>query len=265
MPVPARFNPLNRLIIRILQTHHLSRIGFISFSKIPGGVAKAVICGRVTAPRLTKPQQVMKLSDLLTPSLFCTLGALGLLFCANPGSVHASNSVGAVIRGKASFYGGYWHGRKTANGEIYDQNTLTAAHPTLSFGTKVLVKNLRNGREVTLRINNRGPYVKGRVIDVSRRAAQELRMTKAGVVPVEITVLPKDAPVGVPSSDNAGTAQVTTPARNSKTSSKEQEGVEESKEAPLKQELADNNESGSKSLASTTDRNNRRLRLPFGR
>lgn len=132
-------------------------------------------------------------------SLLTSLGALALLICANSTKLQASSTIGDVFQGKASFYGGYWHGRKTANGEIYDQNTLTAAHPTLRFGSKVLVKNLRNGREITLRINNRGPYIKGRIIDVSTRAAQELRMTKSGVVPVEITVLPRDTPVGSPS------------------------------------------------------------------
>jgi rare lipoprotein A len=92
-------------------------------------------------------------------------------------------------RGKASFYGGYFHGRRTANGEIYNQNSFTAAHRTLRMGTMVSVKNLRNGREVTVRINNRGPYVRGRIIDVSTRAARELRMVDSGVVPVEISVL----------------------------------------------------------------------------
>ena len=92
-------------------------------------------------------------------------------------------------RGKASFYGGYFHGRRTANGEIYNENSLTAAHRTLRMGTMVSVKNLRNGREVTVRINNRGPYIRSRIIDVSTRAARELRMVNSGVVPVEIAVL----------------------------------------------------------------------------
>ncbi|WP_113959469.1 septal ring lytic transglycosylase RlpA family protein [Roseimicrobium gellanilyticum] len=96
------------------------------------------------------------------------------------------------VKGKASFYGGKFHGRPTASGERYDQNSLTAAHRTLPMGTRVKVKNLRNGREVVVRINNRGPYVKGRIIDLSSRAAKDLRMTGAGVVPVEMTVLPKE-------------------------------------------------------------------------
>lgn len=99
---------------------------------------------------------------------------------------------GKVEKGIASSYGNGFNGRKTANGEIYNQNTYTAAHKKLPFGTKVLVKNLRNGREVVLRINNRGPYVRGRIIDVSLKAAKDLGMLKAGVVPVEVTVLAEE-------------------------------------------------------------------------
>jgi rare lipoprotein A len=97
-----------------------------------------------------------------------------------------------TVKGKASFYGGRFHGGPTASGERYDQNSFTAAHRTLPMGTRVKVKNLRNGREVVVRINNRGPYVKGRIIDLSSRAAKDLRMTGAGVVPVEMTVLTKE-------------------------------------------------------------------------
>ena len=100
-------------------------------------------------------------------------------------------------KGRASFYGAMFHGRRTASGERYDQNSLTAAHRTLPMGTRVKVKNLHNGREVVVRINNRGPYVKGRIIDLSSKAAKDLRMTGAGVVPVEVIVLPK-APVQKP-------------------------------------------------------------------
>ena len=70
--------------------------------------------------------------------------------------------------GTASFYGGKWHGRKTANGEIFDTYKLTAAHKTLPFGTRVRVTNLSNGKSVVVRINNRGPYSKGRIIDLSQ-------------------------------------------------------------------------------------------------
>jgi rare lipoprotein A len=91
--------------------------------------------------------------------------------------------------GLATWYGGKWHGRKTANGERYDKRSMTAAHRTLKFGTRVRVTNKKNGRSVVLRINNRGPYGKGRIIDVSEAAAEKLGMIDAGVVPVVVEVV----------------------------------------------------------------------------
>lgn len=97
--------------------------------------------------------------------------------------------IASVFSGKASWYGPGFHGRLTANGERYNQNALTAAHRHLKFGTKVRVTNLNNGRSVVVRINDRGPYVKGRIIDVSAAAARSLGMIKKGVVPVKVTIL----------------------------------------------------------------------------
>jgi peptidoglycan lytic transglycosylase len=94
------------------------------------------------------------------------------------------------LSGLATWYGGKrWHGRLTASGQIFDQDKLTAAHKRLPFGTLVRVKNLKNGRTVTVRITDRGPYGKGRIIDVSRAGAKRLGMLVAGVVPVKLTVL----------------------------------------------------------------------------
>lgn len=95
----------------------------------------------------------------------------------------------SVEYGKASYYYGRWIGRKTANGEIYRATDVTAAHKKLPFNTMVRVTNLRNGKSVIVRINNRGPYIKGRIIDMSLVAAQRIDMTKAGVVPVRVEVL----------------------------------------------------------------------------
>ncbi|GAB4240071.1 MAG: hypothetical protein OHK005_01940 [Candidatus Methylacidiphilales bacterium] len=92
-------------------------------------------------------------------------------------------------RGIASWYGGKFHGRKTASGEVYNKNDLTAAHPSLPFGTVVLVRNLKNGRDVILEVTDRGPFVKGRIIDVSERAARDLDMIGPGIVPCEVFVL----------------------------------------------------------------------------
>lgn len=88
--------------------------------------------------------------------------------------------------GEASFYGGGFHGKKTATGERFDQNKNTAAHPTLPLGTEATVTNLETGASVDVKINDRGPYVKGRDIDLSKGAAKELGMTKDGVAPVKI-------------------------------------------------------------------------------
>lgn len=88
--------------------------------------------------------------------------------------------------GVASWYGGKFHGRKTANGEIYDQNALTAAHRSLPFGTRLEVTNLANGRSVVVSVNDRGPFIDGRIIDLSRRAAVDLGFIKAGLAEVRI-------------------------------------------------------------------------------
>jgi len=91
--------------------------------------------------------------------------------------------------GVASWYGGKFHGRTTASGEPYDMNAMTAAHPSLPFGTKVRVTNLENGRSVVLRINDRGPFAKRRIIDVSRHAAEDLGFLGAGLAKVRVEAI----------------------------------------------------------------------------
>ncbi len=98
-------------------------------------------------------------------------------------------SVGMFQKGQASFYADKFHGRRTASGEIFDMNAMTAAHRTLPFGTVVSVANQANGRTAELRINDRGPYVAGRIIDVSAKAAGILGMKGLGVVPVEMVIV----------------------------------------------------------------------------
>ncbi|MCE8021162.1 septal ring lytic transglycosylase RlpA family protein [Halomonas sp. MCCC 1A11036] len=90
-------------------------------------------------------------------------------------------------QGQASFYADRYHGRRTASGETHDRNALTAAHRSLPFGTRVRVTRLDNGRETVVRINDRGPFVRGRVIDLSRRAAEELGMLRQGVAEVRLS------------------------------------------------------------------------------
>jgi rare lipoprotein A len=98
-----------------------------------------------------------------------------------------------VIRGQASWYGPGFHGKKTASGEIFDQGRLTAAHKTLPLGTKAKVTNLENGNTVEVEINDRGPYVGERVIDLSRAAANALGFVESGLTLVRIELLPDEA------------------------------------------------------------------------
>ena len=97
--------------------------------------------------------------------------------------------IAPYLQGIASWYGPNFHGKLTANGETYNQYGLTAAHPVLPIGTRIMVENLNNGRRVWLRINDRGPYAKGRILDMTRMAAERLGMIEQGTAPVRITVL----------------------------------------------------------------------------
>ena len=99
-----------------------------------------------------------------------------------------------VQTGIASWYGPGFHGKRTANGEIYDQNALTAAHQSLPLGTQVMVTNLENGRAIKVRINDRGPFVGGRIIDLSLAAAKNIGVYAPGTAPVRIEVLSAPTP-----------------------------------------------------------------------
>ena len=102
--------------------------------------------------------------------------------------VTAFSSCGKFITetGKASYYGNDFNGKKTANGQTFNKNSLTAAHKTLPFGTVVKVTNLSNGKTVTVTINDRGPYAKGRIIDLSEKAAASIDMVNQGVAQVQL-------------------------------------------------------------------------------
>src|SRR5512134_394446 len=96
---------------------------------------------------------------------------------------------GFVQRGVASWYGPDFHGKKTSNGEVYDMYALTAAHKTLPLGVYVKVENTENGSEAVVRVNDRGPFVKGRIIDLSYAAAKKLGVDRAGTAPVRVEAL----------------------------------------------------------------------------
>ncbi len=104
----------------------------------------------------------------------------------------ATSKLIQVVQGAASWYGPGFYGRTTANGERFSKHTLTAAHRTLPFGTRVRVTNLSNGLSVVVRINDRGPFKDHRVIDLAHGAASQLRMMQAGEVPVKLEILAVD-------------------------------------------------------------------------
>jgi rare lipoprotein A len=118
---------------------------------------------------------------------------LTCLFALACGPKRAPDSAAGVPgyeeTGIASWYGGKFHGRRTASGEVYDMYELTAAHRTLPFGTVVRVTHLANRRSVEVRITDRGPFVKGRIIDLSYAAAKRLDMVREGVARVKLVVV----------------------------------------------------------------------------
>jgi rare lipoprotein A len=111
--------------------------------------------------------------------------------CAGPAgrSVAPPPVLGAEQEGLASWYGGEHHGRRTASGEPFDMRALTAAHPTLPFGTRLRVTSLASGRAVEVRVNDRGPFVDGRVLDLSQEAARRLGALGAGIVRVRLRIV----------------------------------------------------------------------------
>jgi rare lipoprotein A len=137
----------------------------------------------LTSPALATPSQV-KISAPTFESGVPTLNW-------DAPSINRIQPVRPQVASTASWYGvrDGFHGRRTASGEIFDAHGLTAAHPYLPFGTRVRVTNIRNGRSVILRVNDRGPFVGGRVIDVSQGAAVRLGMINSGTAPVSLTVV----------------------------------------------------------------------------
>lgn len=122
-------------------------------------------------------------------------------------TMHELQETTETISGIASWYGPYFHGRLTATGEIFDQNDFTAAHPTLPFNTFLKVTNLNNGKSLVVRVNDRGPYIDNRTLDLSREAARFLGSEEEGIVPIEAVVMkPEQSVVAVnsPASDLEG-------------------------------------------------------------
>jgi rare lipoprotein A len=118
------------------------------------------------------------------------LGVLALSGCTSERSVEPGKGSHKEV-GEASWYGPGFHGKETASGETFNQGKMTAAHPTLPMGTQATVTNLENSKKVEVRINDRGPYVGDRVIDLSRAAARKLDMEEDGTTEVKIETKPQ--------------------------------------------------------------------------
>lgn len=120
-----------------------------------------------------------------------TLITAGLLTGLMPfaGSATANSGIGHVQKGIASFYHDSLHGRRTASGQVYNKHRLSAAHKTLPLGTKIQVTDAKTGRSIVVRVNDRGPFVKGRIVDLSKEAAKELGIVDRGIARVDLKVL----------------------------------------------------------------------------
>ncbi|KPW29567.1 RplA family protein [Pseudomonas coronafaciens pv. atropurpurea] len=129
----------------------------------------------------TGTQDLTPMRRLLLAGSLLTL----LAGCAN----HIIDPHGYDETGTAAYYGARHHGNRTASGEPFNQNALTAAHRQLPFGTRVKVTNLNNDKSVIVRVNDRGPHTRGRLIDVSREAAEQLGMLRSGTAPVRVQAL----------------------------------------------------------------------------
>jgi rare lipoprotein A (peptidoglycan hydrolase) len=128
----------------------------------------------------------------MTKPTFTRFLATALVLLVSMSTTVTASEVAQVRTGIASWYGGSWIGKLTANGERYGAADMTAAHKTLPFGTMVRVTNLSNLRSTVVRINNRGPYVKGRMIDLSKRAAVAIGMIGSGTARVKLEVVPRE-------------------------------------------------------------------------
>ena len=153
-------------------------------------------------------QRCLPATALRRRRLAVLLACAALLVVATA-SCRTAGGVPRVERGVASWYGPNFHGRLTANGERYDMHGMTAAHRTLPFGTVVEVVNVGNGRRVTVRINDRGPFAHGRIIDLSYAAAREIGLVGPGTARVEVRpVRPRIAPQDQPFAHVRYTLQV---------------------------------------------------------
>jgi rare lipoprotein A len=126
---------------------------------------------------------------IISKILIAIAAAIVISGCSNLQSRSSNGLVGYTEIGKASFYGMKHQNKKTASGELFNQNLRTAAHRNLPFDTRVKVTNVENGKSVVVRINDRGPYVKGRIVDLSKSAFSSIANPASGVIRVKLEVV----------------------------------------------------------------------------
>ncbi len=164
----------------------------------------------------------------LTACLFPT-------FCAAKIEAAATKSETRTLKsevdeyGTASYYGDQFHGRKTASGERYDKNAMTCAHKSLPFGTKIRVVRIDNEKSVVVRVNDRGPYTKGFVVDLSKKAAEKMGMIQEGVVKVRIEIMPQDEAISSDEPIAARPVEASLPSKKEEPTAVVFEKVEEKK------------------------------------
>ncbi len=178
-------------------------------SRVPGGwgaIASRARVERMTAGNQKRNTQLKTQNSTLNTAAMAAVIALTLLSaaCAHRGSAPVSTRPspppssqvveGWTERGIASWYGEPYHGRRTASGEVYDMHAMTAAHKSLAFGTVVEVRRRDSGAEVQVRINDRGPFIAGRIIDLSFAAAKRIGLEVDGIAEVAIRVVGREAP-----------------------------------------------------------------------
>jgi rare lipoprotein A len=178
-----------------MRTFVYALMGFVTFCLLAFGAQAATWQDRVLGQWSSKPQYrapITRQTGEAAPRKRSTRATKGVRRGNRTASrssarrSRATASSGRTLSGLASYY---WQPQRVASGGWFNPNALTAAHKSLPFGTRVRVTNLRNGRSVVVRINDRGPYIRGRIIDLSRRAATIVGMRNAGVVPVRVQVL----------------------------------------------------------------------------
>ena len=156
------------------------------FTGCIGGLNKGAYYSRYDAPLVEDYQSEIKAGDAIYRSTMRPYKVRGKWYYPIP------TVEGETFIGKASWYGPNFHGKLTSNGERYNMHKRTAAHKTLPINTYVRVINLNNGRETVVRINDRGPFISGRIIDLSYQAAKEIGLLKKGVAPVKLEVVSCD-------------------------------------------------------------------------